>query len=241
MKKLLVVGDVHTDLKGLLSLAKEFLGQVEAILQVGDMELYQSSCAIEQEKGYLQHLKKEKRAYRLKEALKGKKLEKFPIPVYFIKGNHEDFENLDSEVLKALNIHYIKQGDILNIGGRVVAGIGGIHSPVRKLKKTYELEGSEKRFYTLDEISKLLSNPKSKGIEILLTHQAPAGVIPEDTPGKRSSWEEGTKDFEKLLNLPKLRYAIHGHHHINYEANKDSIKCIGLGNFSKNKKSYCII
>ena len=241
MNKLLVVGDVHTDLKGLLTLAKKYLGQVKAILQVGDMELYQSSCAIEQEMGYLKHLKKEKRAYKLKNALKSKKLEKMPIPVYFIKGNHEDFDNLDSDLLKEINIHYIKQGEIINIGGRVIAGIGGIHSPVRSKYSSEDLEGSERRFYTIEEVSSILMNPLASTIEVLITHQAPAGVIPHDTPGKRSSWEEGTKDFENLLKLPKLRYAIHGHHHINYDVKKESLNCIGLGNFSKNKESYRII
>ena len=38
-----------------------------------------------------------------------------------------------------------------------------------------------------------------KDVEILITHQAPAGVMPMDTPGKRSQWEEGTKDFVDLF------------------------------------------
>ena len=241
MKNLLIVGDVHTDLKGLYDIASRFKNQVKAILQVGDMELYQSSSAIEQEKEYLQRLGKEKRALGLKKALKQRTAQKLPIPVYFIKGNHEDFENLDSEDLKAINIHYIKQGEILTIDGRTILGLGGIHSPVRKFKKSEDLEGKEKRFYTLEEINIIKRKSSVKDVEILITHQAPAGVMPMDTPGKRSQWEEGTKDFVDLLNLPKLRYVIHGHHHVNYEANKDSLTCIGLVNFIKNKNSFCVI
>ena len=241
MKKLLIVGDLHTNLKGLLSLSKKFKGKVQAILQVGDMELYQSSSAIEQEKKYLKHVNKEKQAYNIKEVLLTNRMEKMAIPVYYIKGNHEDFDNLDSKNLKDLNIHYIKQGEILELNGRTIAGIGGIHSPIRSKLRSKDLHGAERRFYTTEEVKTLANNTKSKRVEILLTHQAPAGIIPDETPGKRSSWEEGTKDFVDLLNLPKLRYVIHGHHHINYESNKGPVKCIGLGNFNKNKESYVII
>ena len=83
--------------------------------------------------------------------------------------------------------------------------------------------------------------PKAKKVEILLTHQAPSGVMPLDTPGKRSSYEEGTKDFVDLLKIPKLRWYIHGHHHVNYLSKRDGLTCVGLGNFNKNKESYFLI
>ena len=249
MSNLLVVGDVHTDLKQMYDLVCDHIKEnnIEAVLQVGDFELYQSNTAVEQEKKYLVRLKKEKLVARLKKSLLSGTAPKFPVPVYYIKGNHEDFDNLDSIHLKRINIHHIPQGAIIDVGGYKIAGIGGIHSSVKKYVASSELEGYDRRFYTMEEIANILRNPLKDEVDILLTHQAVSGCIPPRVPGKRHSWEEGTKDFEKLLNLPKLRYYIHGHHHVNYKINggqigdKNTPEIIGLGNFSKNKESFCII
>ena len=249
MGNLLIVGDVHTDLKGLYDLVCDTVKteKIDAVLQVGDFELYQSDTAMEQEQKYLVKLKKERASRRLKNSLLAGTAPKFPVPVFYIKGNHEDFDNLGSKYLKRINIHYIPQGYIMEIGGRVVAGIGGIHSSSKKYRTTEALEGYDRRFYTKEDIGHLLKNPLSNDVEILITHQAAADVIPEKTPGKRRTWEEGTKDFEELLKMPKLRHYIHGHHHINYVVNGGQIadknlpEIRGLGNFSKNKESFCII
>ena len=192
-------------------------------------------------------MKKEASALRLKNSLLKGTAPKFPVPIFYIKGNHEDFDNLNSKYLKKINIHYLPQGHITEVAGRKVAGVGGIHSSTKKHYASTDLEGYDRRFYTIGDIHNVIRNPLHDEVEILITHQACAGVIPAKTPGKRHSWEEGTKDFEKLLNLPKLRYYIHGHHHINYKVNADQFadkntpEIIGLGNFSKNNESYCII
>jgi len=245
MDKLLIVGDVHTDLKGLHKLVCDLhkTDKIKAVLQVGDFELYQSDTAIKQEEKYLVKLQKERAAKRLKNSILGETAPKFPIPIFYIKGNHEDFDNLGSKYLSRINIHYIPQGHITRVAGHIVAGIGGIHSSVKKYLQSNELEGYDRRFYTIEDVQNLTKNPLSDEVEILITHQAASGIIPSDLPGKRHSWEEGTKDFEKLLNLPKLRHYIHGHHHVNYAIESDgtSPHIRGLGNFSKNKESYCII
>tara|TARA_Y100000592_G_scaffold99489_1_gene175722 strand:- start:1749 stop:2486 length:738 start_codon:yes stop_codon:yes gene_type:complete len=240
--KLLCVGDVHTNLGALKKLIDQMVGKVEAVLQVGDFELYQSKEAIKQEQKYLNLLNKKEDAIRLKSKLLNKTLEPFKIPVYYIKGNHDDFDNLDSEYLQYLNIHYIKQGDIIDINGIKIAGVGGIHSPIKNSFKSADLEGSDRKFYTLEDVNKVVKNALSNHVDILLTHQAASGIMPEKSKKRfKPYWDEGTKDFVKLLEMPKLRWYIHGHHHVNYTQKRDSITCVGLGNFNKNKESYFLI
>ena len=98
MNKLLVVGDVHSNLEALYTLINEVKNQIVAVLQVGDFELFQSNSAIKQELKYLKKLDKTHSAKNLKKRLLKKEMEPFPIPVYYIKGNHEDFENLADEI-----------------------------------------------------------------------------------------------------------------------------------------------
>ena len=58
MNKLLVVGDVHSNLEALYTLINEVKNQIVAVLQVGDFELFQSNSAIKQELKYLKKLDK---------------------------------------------------------------------------------------------------------------------------------------------------------------------------------------
>ena len=242
MKKLLVVGDVHAHLESLHELVLNLKDDICAVLQVGDFELYQCQEAIDREKDYLYKYNKIDDANSLKNKLLNKDLEPFPVPVYYINGNHEDFDNLDTEYLKHLNIHYIAQGSIVEVGDYVIGGIGGVHSSVKRTFRTEDLTGADKRFYTLNDVEKLLNDNRSHRINVMVTHQASAGVIPEKkTKRWKPYWEEGTKDFEKLLNLPKLRHYIHGHHHVNYKIKKGDVDCIGLGHFGKNPDAYVII
>jgi len=242
MKKLLVVGDVHAHLETLKNLVNSLKDRICAVVQVGDFELYQSKQAIDREMKYLTKYNKVNDAQALKRKILNKDLEPFPVPVYYINGNHEDFENLDTEYLKHLNIHYIPQGSIVEVGDYVIGGVGGVHSSSKRTYKTEDLEGADKRFYTLGDVEKLLNDHRSNRINVMVTHQASAGLIPERKAKKwKPYWEEGTKDFEKLLNLPKLRHYIHGHHHVNYSIKKGGVDCIGLGHFGKNKNSYVII
>ena len=240
--KLLCVGDVHTNIEALQELISTVDKDISAVLQVGDFELYQSKASIDQEKKYLEKLNKMEDARRLKSKLLNLELKPFDIPVYYIKGNHDDFDNLGSTYLKYLNIHYINQGEILDIDGVKIGGVGGIHSPIRKELKAEELEGYDRRFYTLEEVRSVVRKALSTNIDVVLTHQAPTGLIPErNTKRWKPYWDEGTKDFVDLLKMPKLRWYIHGHHHVNYTKKVGDVNCVGLGNFNKNKESYFII
>ena len=102
-----------------------------------------------------------------------------PRPTVFIKGNHEDFVWLDaqhsSEVLPSL--HYLKNGRVHElVAGREVlrvGGIGGCYGPSNFERLSKTLQGYAKRHYTSDEIAALSTRG---GLDIVLSHDAPAGV-----------------------------------------------------------------
>jgi Calcineurin-like phosphoesterase len=103
-----------------------------------------------------------------------------PRPTVFIKGNHEDFVWLDSrpaaEVLPGLS--YLRNGCTVDIrdedaGVIRVGAVGGCYGPSDYQRRSDQLQAYAKRHYTLDEIERLAN---SCGVDIMLTHDAPAGV-----------------------------------------------------------------
>jgi hypothetical protein len=82
----------------------------------------------------------------------------------------------DLEVLSGLN--YVRNGctvDIRDQGAGVtrVGGIGGCYGPSDYQRRSDKLQGYAKRHYTFDEVERLAN---SDDVDILLTHDAPAGV-----------------------------------------------------------------
>jgi hypothetical protein len=105
-----------------------------------------------------------------------------PVPrrTVFIKGNHEDFAWLDAqnnpEVLPGLI--YLRNGHKIELEGSgretvCVGGVGGCYGPSDYGRNSKTLQGYARRHYTHDEVERLAA---SQGVDIVLTHDAPAGV-----------------------------------------------------------------
>ncbi len=105
-----------------------------------------------------------------------------PRPTVFIKGNHEDFVWLDEqrtagrrEILPCLT--YLPSGDIIDIGDKRepirVGGIGGCHGPSNYERRSRDLQARAKRHFTRDECERMCDRG---GVDVLLLHDAPAGV-----------------------------------------------------------------
>jgi predicted phosphodiesterase len=154
-----------------------------------------------------------------------------PRPTLFIKGNHEDFVWLDSrrdgQVLP--DLRYLRNGrtvDIPDEGSRVirVGGVGGCYGPSDYQCRSDELQGYAKRHYTFDEVERLTN---SRGIDILLTHDAPAGVRFERHRRGRVYISEAA-GLDVLLARVQPRVCFFGHHHIRVDAEVAGVRCIGL-------------
>jgi len=222
---LLIVGDIHSNYAGLQKIINSRI-DLTAVISVGDLALWKNeNDAMTDKKAY----------YKTKTQINNfiKNPVKFKIPIYMIKGNHDDFDNMYSDWFKSLNIHYIRQADILSIGNLRIGCLGGIYSPVKYTLDSKNFVKREKRFYTLSEIEAL----KNTDIDILITHQAAADVLEK----KDFMKDEGSKYLQDLFNNLNPRYYIHGHHHINYKKVYNKTTIYGLGNFCKNENSYIII
>ena len=154
-----------------------------------------------------------------------------PRPTVFIKGNHEDFVWLDArqdtEVLPGLT--YLRNGCVVDIqnggtGAIRVAGVGGCYGPSDYRRRSDRLQGYAKRHYTSDEIERLA---KVGGVDIVLTHDAPAGVRFE-RHRRGVGYVSEAVGLDGLLARVQPRVCFFGHHHTRVDAEVAGVRCIGL-------------
>ncbi len=153
-----------------------------------------------------------------------------PRRTVFIKGNHEDFVWLDdqqeAEVLPGL--FYLRNGGTLDLGeGREiirVGGVGGCFSPSDFERQSKDLQGYARRHYTRDEIEKLC---KATGVDILLIHDAPAGMRFEKRINGIGLVSESV-GLDQLVARVRPRVCFFGHHHTRIDGEVAGIPCLGL-------------
>jgi predicted phosphodiesterase len=156
---------------------------------------------------------------------------KTPRPTVFIKGNHEDFEWLDArhdpEVLPGLV--YLPNGRTLDVRDQTgdtirVGGVGGCYGPSDYKRRSDTLQGYAKRHYTADEVERLAT---AGGVDIVLTHDAPAGVRFERHRRNASHVSEAA-GLDVLLARVRPRVCFFGHYHTRVDAEISGVRCIGL-------------
>lgn len=124
-----------------------------------------------------------------------------PRKTIFIKGTHEDFVWLDSqprdEVLPGL--FYLRNGRVMDLGEASesirVGGVGGCFGPSDYERQSDHLQSYAKRHYTKDDIDRLCEH---SGIDVLLVHDAPAGVTFE-RHRRGAGWVSEAAGLDDLL------------------------------------------
>lgn len=158
-----------------------------------------------------------------------------PRRTVFIKGNHEDFLWLDAqrspEVLPGL--FYLRNGKTLKLGESGdtvrVGGIGGCYGPSDFERPSKDLRGYAKRHYTRDEIEALC---ESSPVDVLLVHDAPAGIRFEKHRRGRD-WVSEAAGLDRLIHRLRPLVCFFGHHHTRVDGEIAGVRCIGLNKVQK--------
>lgn len=153
-----------------------------------------------------------------------------PRKTVFVKGNHEDFVWLDSrptaEVLPGL--HYLRNGSVFEITAAEevlrIGGIGGCYGPSDFDRPARSLQGYAKRHYTKGEVEALVQQP---GIDVILTHDAPAGVRFE-RHRRGAGFVSESRGLDEVLTRTRPRVCFFGHHHTRVESDVAGVPCVGL-------------
>ncbi|MDO8727178.1 MAG: metallophosphoesterase [Candidatus Methanoperedens sp.] len=129
-----------------------------------------------------------------------------PAPLYWISGNHENWdeiEKMENGILKIPNFIHMINAETVQLGKTRILGMGGNYSPTYYGFKKAELPKSRKRHYVKDEIEKCLN---TRSIDILITHEAPS-------PYYRNGEDIGRQEITDILRATKPGIHFFGHHH----------------------------
>ena len=166
-------------------------------------------------------------------------------PVYWIKGNNEDFDRIaawEAGRYPVPNLHFIRNGTARTIGPLNVAGLGGTFAPT-----WFETPGAElphrpsddkRRHFVREEVE---SCKRLRDVDILMTHEAARPFIVVDeaeesaTPRRRDAGKPAIND---VLATMKPRLHLCGHHHRFVETVREGVRSVCLDRVNR---SYLLI
>ena len=172
-------------------------------------------------------------------------------PVYFIKGNNEDFDVIAAAIggrPPAPTLHYLPNGGPYKVGPWRVAALGGTFAPSwyntpasalppskgRKPSaaslKLGKSRDDKRRHFVRDEV---VACKALTGIDLFLTHEAPRPFYPA---GRRI--DAGKTVLNDVLAAMKPRLHLFGHHHEFTDSMRQGVRSIGLDVVTK---SYLLI
>jgi hypothetical protein len=105
-----------------------------------------------------------------------------------------------------------------------IGGIGGCYSPSDYVRISGALRGYAKRHYTHDEVARLTA---SRGLDIVLTHDAPAGVRFERR-SRGDAYVSQAAGLDVMLARVRPCVCFFGHHHARVDSEVSGVPCIGL-------------
>jgi Icc-related predicted phosphoesterase len=155
--------------------------------------------------------------------------EAFDAPLYWIKGNNENFDRIAAHDLPA-NLHYIPNGTLHVIEGLRVAGVGGTYAPTMYEVPAAELPHPKKstarateladrrRHFVREEVE---ACKRMSDVDVLLTHEAPR-------PFRVKGNDAGKTPINEMLAAMKPRLHLFGHHHRFVEAEVQGIRSVCL-------------
>jgi hypothetical protein len=178
--------------------------------------------------------------------------EPFDAPLYWIKGNNENFDAIASGDLPAGH-HYIPNGVLIEIGPPTlrVAGLGGTLAPTWYDTPASELpcrsarrpgahggapravKDDKRRHFVREEVEACKA---MRGPDIFLSHEAPRPYVVRHGPGRAN--DAGKTPINEILAATTPRLHLFGHHHRFTESERQGVRSVGLDLVSK---SYLLI
>jgi Icc-related predicted phosphoesterase len=167
-----------------------------------------------------------------------------PAPLYWIKGNNEDFDRIAAWVAGASSGHlrFIPNGTAAAVGPLTVAGLGGTYAPTWYETPAAQLphkpKDDKRRHFVREEVE---ACTRLRGVDILMTHEAPRPfiVVPEAVPGRPGRrLDAGKPPINELLATVRPRLHLCGHHHRFVESEREGVRSVCLDRINR---SYLLI
>jgi uncharacterized protein len=176
-----------------------------------------------------------------------------PRPIYWIKGNNEDFTRIaawEAGEAQPRNLHLIPNGTATAVGPLRVAGLGGtfaptwFDTPAADLPHTRATD-DKRRHFVREEVE---ACKRLRGIDILMTHEAARPFILTTAPaasavaGTRVArprrLDAGKPAINEVLATLKPRLHLCGHHHRFVETDREGVRSVCIDRINR---SYLLI
>ena len=163
-------------------------------------------------------------------------------PLYWIKGNNENFDAIAAADLPP-SLHFLANGMATTIGGVRIAGLGGTFAPTWYLTPAAELPHPKKstarateladkrRHFVREEVERCKA---MTDLDLFLTHEAPR---PYRVHGGRGP-DAGKTPINEVLASAQPRLHLFGHHHEWSNQVRQNVRSLGLDAVSR---SYLLI
>jgi len=183
-----------------------------------------------------------------------------PRPLFWIKGNNEDFDRIavwESGAAQPVNLHYIRNGTAAAVGPLRVAGLGGTFAPTwfntpaaelphGRSGAAVEKRDDKRRHFVREEVE---ACKQLAPIDILMTHEAPRPFIVGDEPSdsfgehqapkrKPRRLDAGKPAINDVLGVLKPRLHLCGHHHRYSEMVREGVRSVCIDRINR---SYLLI
>ena len=154
-------------------------------------------------------------------------------PLYWIKGNNEDFDRIarwEAGAEAPPHLRYIKNGTAAQVGPLTVAGLGGTFAPTwfetAAVALPHTPKDDKRRHFVREEAEacKLL-----RGVDILMTHEAarPFIIVDDPKPGaKPRRHDAGKPAINDVLATLRPRLHLCGHHHRFTETTREGVPSV---------------
>jgi Icc-related predicted phosphoesterase len=168
-------------------------------------------------------------------------------PMYFIKGNNEDFDRLaafHAGTERIENLHYIPNGVKIHAGGVSVAGVGGTFAPTWYDTPAAALPSKSKkddkrRHFVREEVE---ACTRLGSVDVLLTHEAPKPFfidLPSSTaPSKRWRRDVGKPAITEVATALRPKLHCFGHHHVHASFVRDGVPTVCVDRINR---SYLLV
>jgi len=148
-------------------------------------------------------------------------------PLYWIKGNNEDFDFVAAQPAGAgtvPNLRYVPNGVTVQSNGLTLAGLGGTFAPTWYERPASELRrlsprDDRRRHFVHEEVIKCAA---LAGVDLFLSHEAPRPF-----PVGRVK-DAGKTPINEVLAALRPRLHLFGHHHTYRVAERQRVLSIGL-------------
>lgn len=172
-------------------------------------------------------------------------------PLYFIKGNNEDFDVIAAALSgrpPSATLHYLPNGGPHQVGPWRVAALGGTFAPSWYHTSSSALPPSKGRRTSLNSLKlgksrddkrrhfvrdEVLACKALKNVDVFLTHEAPRPFYPA---GRRI--DAGKTVINDVIAAMKPRLHLFGHHHEFTDTVRQGVRSIGLDVVTK---SYLLV